>query len=116
MLAVGTDSAAAPSAPPVSDEWHVRGRDTCDSEQKGSWCVGIGGELLLGIGPIEEDHVSVGMSCAHAMSVEHVQLPNWRKHVLPHSLVSHCTQCLCQACIAKVRVAHIEVVYPPEVV
>ena len=94
----------------------MRGHDTCESEQKGSWCVGIGGELLLGIGPIEEDHVGVGMSCAHAMSVERVQLTNWRKHALPHSLVSHGAQCLCQACIAKVRVAHIEVVYLPEVV
>ena len=76
MLVVGTDSAAVPSVPPVSDEWHMRGRDTCDSEQKDSWWVGIGGELLLGIGPIEEDHVGVGMICARAMSVELVELAN----------------------------------------
>jgi hypothetical protein len=105
-----------PLVPPVSDEWRVRWRDTCEREQKGSWCVGIGGELLLGIGPIEEDHVGVGMSCARAMSVELVQLARWRKHALPHSLVSHGTQCLCQACIANVSVAHIEAVYPLEVV
>ena len=110
MFAVGTDSAAVPSVPPVSDECHERGRDTCESEQKGSWCVGIGGELLLAIGPIEEDHVGVGMSCARAMSVELVELTNRRKHALLHSLVSHGAQRPCQACTAKVRVAHIEVV------
>ena len=76
MLAVGTDSTAVPSVPPVSDEWHVRGRDTCEGEQKASWCAGIGGELLLCIGPIEEDHVGVGMICARAMSVELVELTN----------------------------------------
>ena len=71
-LWVGTVSAAAPSAPLVSDEWRVRWLDTCEHEQKGSWCVGIGGELRLGIGLIEEDHIGVGMSCVRAMSVEHV--------------------------------------------
>ena len=64
----------------------------------------------MGIGSIEEDHVGVGMSCVPAMSVELVQLANWRRHALPHFLVSHGAQCLCQACTANVRVAHIEVV------
>ena len=52
MLAVGMDGAAVPLAPPVSNEWCVRWHDMCESEQKGSWYVGIGRELLLGIGPI----------------------------------------------------------------
>ena len=33
---VGTDSAAAPSVPPVSDEWRMQWHDTCESEQQGS--------------------------------------------------------------------------------
>ena len=94
MLAVGTDSAAAPSAPPARDELFVRWRDSCESEQKGSQCIGIGGELLFGIGSIEEDHVGVGISCARGMSVEYVQLADWGKHALPQSLASHGTQCL----------------------
>jgi hypothetical protein len=109
-LWVGTNSAAAPSAPLVSDELRVRWLDRCEHEQKGSWCVGIGGELRLGIGLIEEDHIGVGMSCVRAMSVEHVQLADWRKHALPQFPASHGTQCLFQACIANVSVAHIEAV------
>jgi hypothetical protein len=42
--------------------------------------------IALGIGSIEEDQVGVGMSCACAMSFEHIQLTDWGKHALPQSL------------------------------
>ena len=44
--------------------------------------------IALGIGSIEEDQVGVGMSCACAMSFEHIQLTDWGKHALPQSLSS----------------------------
>jgi hypothetical protein len=44
--------------------------------------------IALGIGSIKEDQVGVGMSCACAMSLEHIQLTDWGKHALPQSLAS----------------------------
>jgi hypothetical protein len=61
-------------------------------------------------GSIEEDHVGVGISCARGITVEYVQVADWGKHALPQSLASR------RPMSANVSAAHIEAVYPSEVV